>query len=93
MLPKPLQKPHPPLWSACSSEETTRRAGEIGLGALVGSEGGSEKVGNVLELYQKTLKSARPVGARINNQNALMTAGFCHEVPDIAQSRGTELVS
>jgi alkanesulfonate monooxygenase SsuD/methylene tetrahydromethanopterin reductase-like flavin-dependent oxidoreductase (luciferase family) len=91
-LPKPLQKPHPPLWSACASEETTRRAGEIGLGALMGSEGGTEKVGNVLELYQKTLKSAHPPGAHINNQNALMTAGYYHEDPNMVSTRGTELI-
>ena len=48
VLPKPLQKPHPPLWSACASEETTRRAGELGLGALVGSEGGIDRVAGTL---------------------------------------------
>ena len=33
VLPKPVQKPHPPLWSACGSEETVRLAGERGRGA------------------------------------------------------------
>ena len=80
VLPKPLQKPHPPLWSACGSDETVRLAAEMGLGALVGSEGGPEKVGNMLELYRKTAKAADPAGM-VNNQTALMTAGFCHEDP------------
>ena len=62
-LPKPLQKPHPPLWSACASEETTRRAGELGLGALVGSEGGPDKVAATLELYNKTLRASHPAAA------------------------------
>jgi alkanesulfonate monooxygenase SsuD/methylene tetrahydromethanopterin reductase-like flavin-dependent oxidoreductase (luciferase family) len=92
VLPKPLQKPHPPLWSACSSEETTRLAGEMGLGALVGSEGGPDKVASVLELYQQTLKTAKPVGV-VNNQNALMTAGFCHESQAEIDTRGTELLA
>ena len=91
VLPKPLQKPHPPLWSACASEETTRRAGELGLGALVGSEGGIDRVAGTLELYYKSLNGAH--GATVNSQNALMTAGFCHEDPKIAVERGTELVS
>ena len=34
VLPKPLQKPHPPLWVACSQMETIRMAGRRGLGAL-----------------------------------------------------------
>ena len=90
VLPKPLQKPHPPLWSACASEETTRRAGELGLGALVGSEGGPDRVAGTLELYQKSLNGAH--GPTINSQNALMTAGFCHEDSKVARSRGTELI-
>jgi len=92
VLPKPIQKPHPPLWSACSSESTTRTAAELGLGALVGSEGGPEKVGEVLELYQKALKSATPRGVSPNSHNAMMTAGFCHEDPKVIDGRATELV-
>ena len=92
VLPKPLQKPHPPLWSACGSDETVRLAAAMGLGALVGSEGGPEKVGNLLDLYRKTVKSATPKGM-VNNQNALMTAGFCHEDPKVVSTRGVELVN
>lgn len=92
VLPKPLQKPHPPLWSACVSEETTRLAGAMGLGALLGSEGGPEKVATLLELYKQSLKQARPVGKFVNNQNALMTASYCHEGRTMAEDRGTELV-
>ena len=34
VVPKPLQKPHPPLWCACSQLETIEMAGRRGLGAL-----------------------------------------------------------
>src|SRR4030088_2613744 len=34
VVPKPLQKPHPPLWVACSALETIEMAGSRGLGAL-----------------------------------------------------------
>ncbi len=34
MLPKPIQKPHPPIWVACSALETIEMAGRRGLGAL-----------------------------------------------------------
>ncbi len=34
VLPKPLQKPHPPLWVACSQLQTIEMAGRRGLGAL-----------------------------------------------------------
>jgi alkanesulfonate monooxygenase SsuD/methylene tetrahydromethanopterin reductase-like flavin-dependent oxidoreductase (luciferase family) len=34
VLPKPLQKPHPPLWVACSQLDTLATCGEWGMGAL-----------------------------------------------------------
>ena len=34
VLPKPVQKPHPPLWVAASQMDTARQAGQWGLGAL-----------------------------------------------------------
>jgi alkanesulfonate monooxygenase SsuD/methylene tetrahydromethanopterin reductase-like flavin-dependent oxidoreductase (luciferase family) len=34
VVPKPLQKPHPPLWVACSQLETIEMAGRRGIGAL-----------------------------------------------------------
>ncbi len=34
VVPKPLQKPHPPLWVACSRRETIHLAATKGIGAL-----------------------------------------------------------
>lgn len=34
VVPKPYQKPHPPLWVACSQLETIEMAGRRGIGAL-----------------------------------------------------------
>ncbi len=34
VIPKPMQKPHPPLWVACSNINTIGDAGRWGLGAL-----------------------------------------------------------
>ncbi len=34
VLPKPYQKPHPPLWVACSQLDTIEMAGRRGMGAL-----------------------------------------------------------
>jgi alkanesulfonate monooxygenase SsuD/methylene tetrahydromethanopterin reductase-like flavin-dependent oxidoreductase (luciferase family) len=34
VIPKPLQKPHPPLWVACSQRDTIEAAGRWGIGAL-----------------------------------------------------------
>jgi alkanesulfonate monooxygenase SsuD/methylene tetrahydromethanopterin reductase-like flavin-dependent oxidoreductase (luciferase family) len=34
VVPKPRQKPHPPLWVACSQLDTIKMAGQRGIGAL-----------------------------------------------------------
>ena len=34
VVPKPVQKPHPPLWVACSNRETIKLAARLGIGAL-----------------------------------------------------------
>jgi alkanesulfonate monooxygenase SsuD/methylene tetrahydromethanopterin reductase-like flavin-dependent oxidoreductase (luciferase family) len=37
VLPKPYQKPYPPMWYACSSPESALMAGKLGLGAGFGA--------------------------------------------------------
>ena len=87
--PKPVQRPHPPLWSACGSDETARLTGSLGMGGLFGSEGGPGRVGELMALYQDALRNAGGPPRRA----ALMTAGYCHEDPQVAAERGSELVS
>ncbi len=90
VLPKPLQRPHPPLWSACGSDETARLTGSLGMGGLFGSEGGPGRVEQLMSLYQDALRTAP--GNGIVPRTALMTAGYCHEDPRVVAERGTELV-
>ncbi|XSC42290.1 LLM class flavin-dependent oxidoreductase [Bradyrhizobium sp. RDT10] len=35
IVPKPVQKPHPPIWMACSRRDSILRAARHGVGALV----------------------------------------------------------
>ena len=90
VLPKPVQRPHPPLWSACGSDDTARMTGSLGMGGLIGSEGGPERVEQLMTIYRDSLKTA-PATAH-KPRAALMTAGFCHEDPNVVATRGTELV-
>jgi alkanesulfonate monooxygenase SsuD/methylene tetrahydromethanopterin reductase-like flavin-dependent oxidoreductase (luciferase family) len=95
VLPKPLQRPHPPLWSACGSDETARLTGGLGMGGLFGSEGGPDRVRQLMALYRDALPPTKPIGANgagPKPRAALMTAGFCHEDPLVVAERGTELV-
>src|SRR5919205_503151 len=89
VLPKPVQRPHPPLWSACGSDETARLTGSLGMGGLFGSEGGPDRVQHLMTVYQEALQTAPGTGAHPTRRAALMTAGYCHEDPQVVAERGT----
>jgi len=92
VLPKPVQRPYPPLWSACGSDETARLTGSLGMGGLFGSEGGPQRVEQLMAIYRDALQTA-PADSAGTRRAALMTAGYCHENPRVVAERGTELVS
>lgn len=79
IIPKPVQKPHPPLWMACSQPESFTAAGEMGLGVLCFNLGGIEQVAERVALYREGLKRAQPVGAFVNDQLAAMALVYCAE--------------
>ena len=93
VLPKPVQRPHPPLWSACGSDDTARQTGRLGMGGLFGGEGGPKRVRELMALYRDALRMAPGDGSAAPPRAALMTAGYCHEDPQVAAERGSELVS
>ena len=78
IVPHPLQKPHPPLWQACSSEASFEQAGRNGVGALgVTLWAPREQVEQWIGSYRKGIAECeQPVGKFINNQVAFFT--FVH---------------
>ena len=70
VLPKPIQKPHPPLWMACTQPESFRIAGSKGLGALSFGFIAPGVLEASLSVYRDAIADAKPVGEFINNQFA-----------------------
>ena len=79
VVPKPVQKPHPPLWVACSQPDSFRQAGEMGLGALCFSLGGYEQMAERAGIYRDGIKRAKPVGKFVNDQIAALCMIHCAE--------------
>src|SRR6478736_5636052 len=57
VVPKPLQKPHPPLWVACSRRETIHLAAQKGIGALTFAFINPEEAKEWVDDYYATLTS------------------------------------
>ncbi len=76
IVPKSVQKPHPPIWVACSNRETIKLAAKLGIGALtfafIDPKDARQWVGD----YYRILKEeCVPIGHAIN-PNICMVSGF-----------------
>lgn len=89
VVPKPLQKPHPPMWMACSDDNSVRVAARLGVGALIHTFFDAEEAENVTRSYYDTFKSeCVPIGHVVNPSVATMEPFYCHRSADIAHDRG-----
>jgi alkanesulfonate monooxygenase SsuD/methylene tetrahydromethanopterin reductase-like flavin-dependent oxidoreductase (luciferase family) len=67
VVPKPQQKPHPPLWLAVTSERSLEMAAARGMGALCLAQGGPDEVEKRVESYWARLSQGiTPIGQAIN---------------------------
>jgi alkanesulfonate monooxygenase SsuD/methylene tetrahydromethanopterin reductase-like flavin-dependent oxidoreductase (luciferase family) len=87
ILPKPYQKPHPPLWVAVTSPGTEVDAAERGLGSLGLTFGTVEEQEEKLKRYRRIIRNCQPVGDFVNEQIATINFLYCHE--DNAQGIAT----
>jgi alkanesulfonate monooxygenase SsuD/methylene tetrahydromethanopterin reductase-like flavin-dependent oxidoreductase (luciferase family) len=88
IIPKPMQTPHPPLYMACSREDTLRLAAELGLGALAMGWGGPEDTMVKRKIYDEAI-AARDLStivgeAPVNHLSGLVPACV---LPDRDQAR------
>ena len=66
VIPKPLQKPHPPVWVASSRSETVMLAARLGIGAMgVGFETPEDTEERVTR-YWEPRACRQPIGAAMN---------------------------
>lgn len=88
VIPKPLQKPHPPLWVAASSPATFVEAGRLGLGVLCFILGDPAKLVQRIVTYREALQHAQPIAGVINDQVAGFTVTLCLEDAEEARAIG-----
>jgi probable F420-dependent oxidoreductase len=59
VTPKPVQKPHPPIWVAALGDEAMKRAGRLGDGLLADSFQLPDRLKRRVALYRATAESRR----------------------------------
>ncbi len=89
VLPKPYQKPHPPLWVACSQIDTIEMAGRRGMGALgfqfISADAATAWVSAYYNSYVNKLDK---LADYTTNPNIAVVSGFmCAETDEEAQRK------
>ncbi len=74
--PKPLQKPHPPLYYACTREATLELAGRRGIGALVLGFSGPEEIARKNAVYRENFRN-RKIEDQVGVVPTEHLAAFC----------------
>jgi alkanesulfonate monooxygenase SsuD/methylene tetrahydromethanopterin reductase-like flavin-dependent oxidoreductase (luciferase family) len=88
VIPKPLQKPHPPLWVAASRRETTMVAARLGMGSLgFGFETPEELGERALEYYRLVREELMPIGHAINPALAVLNTFMMADTDEEAMRR------
>ena len=92
VLPKPVQKPHPPMWMACTNRDTIKVAASNGIGALAFSFLDPEEARNWAGIYYDIIKSDQcvPIGHAVNANIAMVSNFSLHPDRDEAIRRGHE---
>lgn len=89
IVPKPLQKPHPPIWAAATSPATWELAGTHGIGILgltifVNLPQLAERV----RAYRAALANATPVGKFVNDRVGAFTIVHVADTKEQAMANG-----
>ncbi len=92
VVPKPLQKPHPPLWLACGRRETIHLAAAKGMGALAFSFLEPREAKFWVDDYAATILSQAcvPAGFAVNPSLAIVLPMMCHHDEATAIDRGLD---
>ena len=91
IVPKPVQKPHPPIWVACSNRETIHLAAQLGIGALTFAFIDPEEAKHWVDDYYTTFKNeCVPIGHTVNPNIAMVTSFSIHPDEAEAQRRGAD---
>jgi alkanesulfonate monooxygenase SsuD/methylene tetrahydromethanopterin reductase-like flavin-dependent oxidoreductase (luciferase family) len=92
IVPKTVQKPHPPMWVVCSSRETIKMAARLGIGALTFAFVDPSEASHWVDEYYDIIKSDKcvPIGHTVNANICMVTSFSLHQDREEAIKRGLE---
>lgn len=91
VVPKPVQRPHPPLWVACSNRETIKLAARLGIGALTFAFVDPAEAKQWVDDYYRIFKEeCVPIGHAVNPNICMVSSFSVHKDEEEARRRGMD---
>lgn len=91
VVPKPVQRPHPPLWVACSNRETIKLAARLGIGALTFAFVDPAEAKQWVDDYYRIFKEeCVPIGHAVNPNICMVSSFSVHRDEEEARRRGMD---
>jgi alkanesulfonate monooxygenase SsuD/methylene tetrahydromethanopterin reductase-like flavin-dependent oxidoreductase (luciferase family) len=85
IIPKPVQKPHPPLWVTASNPPTVELAARKGIGVAMFSFSDPALLAPLVDGYKTNIEKAEPVGEFVYNKIMAIAPLLCLEDGDEAR--------
>lgn len=85
LVPKVIQRPHPPIWSAAMSPDSIRQTARRGIGAWASaSDRGWGYLEEAVSIYREGIAEARAAGRHVNDSVAAVVSVHCAETREQA---------
>jgi alkanesulfonate monooxygenase SsuD/methylene tetrahydromethanopterin reductase-like flavin-dependent oxidoreductase (luciferase family) len=74
LVPRPVQKPHPPITISATGPESHVEAGRMGIGVMTGNtSAGWEYAKECVDAYREAAKAPEPIGPTVNTSAGMIT--------------------
>ncbi len=86
ILPRVVQKPHPPLWVTATNPGTIEDAGRKGIGVAMFNFANPERMRASVEIYKQNIAKAEPISEVVNDKIMTIATLLCMEDGDEARA-------
>lgn len=91
LVPKPVQDPHPPIFTAATSAESHEVAADLGIGVYSWSNYlGWDALAESVASYRKRIQQTRARGEHVNEQVGALIQAYCAETDEQAEAEAAE---
>jgi alkanesulfonate monooxygenase SsuD/methylene tetrahydromethanopterin reductase-like flavin-dependent oxidoreductase (luciferase family) len=86
ILPRVVQKPHPPLWVTATNPATIEDAGKKGIGVAMFNFVNPERMRPAVEIYKRNIAKCEPISEVVNDKIMTIATLLCTEDGDEARA-------